>query len=68
MIHINRFIDKITATEAKGNPSAQFPMSLKEAKDLHADITKLLLHLQQLNSEKTSSNEIIQVEVSGDKW
>lgn len=67
MIHINRFIDKIKATEARGNAAAQFPMTLQEARDLHGDITKLLLHLQQIQMNKTT-DEIVQVEIAGDKW
>jgi hypothetical protein len=68
MIHINNFVDKIKALESQN--SKQFSMTLREAKDLHADITKLLLALQVLQEKKSSSpnNEVIQVELRGDTW
>jgi hypothetical protein len=43
-------------------------MSLQEAKDLHADITRLLINLETLREEKTntqSKDEAIVLEVSG---
>jgi len=67
MIHITKFIDKIKATESKNKPAVR--LTLTEAKDLHADITKLLITLHELqNSTKTSDNEIVKVEISGDNW
>jgi len=68
MIHINNFVDKIKALESQN--SKQFSMTLREAKDLHADITKLLLALQVLQEKKSSlpNNEVIQVELRGDTW
>jgi len=68
MIHINNFIDKIKALETQN--SKQFAMSMREAKDLHADITKLLLALQVLQESKAKGvgNEVIQVELRGDTW
>jgi len=68
MIHINNFVDKIKALESQN--SKQFSMTMREAKDLHADITKLLLALQVLQNNTTTAknNEIIQVELRGDTW
>jgi hypothetical protein len=68
MIHINNFVDKIKALETQN--SKQFMMSMREAKDLHADITKLLLALQVLQDKKStvSTDEVIQVELRGDRW
>jgi hypothetical protein len=68
MIHINNFVDKIKALETQN--SKQFAMTMREAKDLHADITKLLLALQVLQDKKSnvSTNEVIQVELRGDTW
>ncbi len=40
-------------------------MTMREAKDLHGDITKLLLVLQTLQTPKEESDEIQQVEISG---
>ena len=40
-------------------------MSLRDAKDLHADITKLLLTLQGMRDMQTAGPEVIQVELTG---
>lgn len=45
-LHINRFVDAIKAAEARG--SRDLTMSLRDAKDLHSDITKLLLSLERM--------------------
>lgn len=64
-LHINRFIDRIKANESRGQ--RDFVMTMAEAKDLHADITKLLLHIQTLSEQQsTDSNKtVLQVEVQG---
>jgi hypothetical protein len=62
-IHINKFIDLIKAQESRGGRDVSMP--LRDAKDLHADITKLLLMLEQLRSEQAKSQEVIKVELSG---
>ena len=62
-IHINKFIDLIKAQESRGGRDVSMP--LRDAKDLHADITKLLLMLEQLRSEQAQSKEPIRVELSG---
>jgi hypothetical protein len=45
-------------------------MTMADAKDLHADITRLLLQLQNLQEQttKTNNNEVIQVEIGGGKF
>ena len=53
MIHIQRFIERLQGFDAKG--SQNFMMTMKDAKDLHADITKLLLVLQ----DKQTNNAYI---------
>ena len=60
-LHINRFIDAIKAAESRGQ--RDLSMSLRDAKDLHGDITKLLLTLEALHS--TPREEIVTVELSG---
>jgi hypothetical protein len=62
-IHINRFVDNIKAHEARGQ--RDFTMSLRDAKDLHADITKLLLTLESLRGLANQQQEVITVEISG---
>ena len=51
-LHINRFIDRIKAADAR--QQRDFTMSMSDAKDLHADITKLLLALQTLHEQNTA--------------
>jgi hypothetical protein len=50
-LHINRFIDRIKAADSRSQ--RDFTMSMSDAKDLHADITKLLLALQNLQEQRT---------------
>jgi len=65
MIHINNFIDKIKFYESKN--SKDFTMSMKDAKNLHTDITKLLLVLQELQS-KQKENQPSSIELNGGDW
>lgn len=63
-LHINRFIDLIKAQESRGGRDIN--MSLRDAKDLHADITKLLLVLESLRSQNDAPrDEVIKVELTG---
>jgi hypothetical protein len=63
-LHINRFVDSIKAHESRGQ--RDFVMTIREAKDLHNDITKLLLTLETLHTQNTpSKQESITVELSG---
>jgi hypothetical protein len=64
MHSINTFIDKIKFLETKN--AKEFSMSMREAKDLHGDITKLLIVLQELTQNHNKSQEPIQVELRGD--
>lgn len=63
MLHINRFIDNLKAHEARGQ--RDFSMPMRDAKDLHADITKLLLQLNSMHELLQQSNSVIEVEVTG---
>jgi hypothetical protein len=62
-LHINKFVDLIKAQESRGGRDVI--MSLKDAKDLHADITKLLLVLEKLREDQSKDNEIVKVELTG---
>ena len=44
MIYIQRFIERLQGFEARG--ARDFTMPIKDAKDLHADLTRLLITLQ----------------------
>jgi hypothetical protein len=62
-LHINRFVDSIKAHEARGQ--RDFTMSLRDAKDLHADITKLLLTLQAMHTQQQTADQVVQIELTG---
>jgi hypothetical protein len=51
-LHINRFIDKIRSAESRSQ--RDIILSVAEARDLHADITKLLLALQESHERKSA--------------
>ena len=64
MLHIQQFVDRILGNDARG--MKDFTMSMTDAKNLHADITKMMAELIKLrgNSEKLQE-EVIKVEMSG---
>jgi non-ribosomal peptide synthetase component F len=65
-LHIHRFVDAVKAAEARGQRDLQ--MTLRDAKDLHADITKLLITLEQMRKAPDSgaaADDIITVELTG---
>lgn len=69
MIHIQRFVERLQGFEARG--AKDYSMPLKDAKDLHADITKLLLALETLRTNKPSTptnNDVITVEMTGGSY
>ena len=65
-IHINKFIDRVKAAESRSQ--RDLIMTVTEAKDLHADITKLLLALQALHEQQQIApvaDPVTSIEVSG---
>ena len=64
-LHINRFIDNIKAHESRN--ARDFMCAIRDAKDLHADITKLLLVVTDLQSRVQALQQasMIPVEVAG---
>lgn len=63
-LHINRFVDAIKAAESRGQ--RDLVMSMRDAKDLHGDITKLLLTLEALHTQNSRPREeTITVELAG---
>ena len=65
MIHIQKFVDRVRGQEARG--ARDFVMTMNEARDLHADITRLLLALQNLQEQqtKTANTDVLKVEIQG---
>jgi hypothetical protein len=64
-IHLVKFVDRVRGAEARG--TKDFIMSLKDAQDLHADITRLLLELQDLREHAVNSaqEQVITVQMDG---
>ena len=63
-IHLQKFIERIRGHEARG--VKEFVMPIADAKGMAADLTELLLELNELKTEKLSgSQEVIQVKLAG---
>ena len=66
-IHLSKFIERVQGQQARG--ARDFIMSLKDAQDLHADISKLLLELQALREHTVRTlqkdDEVITVNMDG---
>jgi hypothetical protein len=62
MMHINRFMDKMTVADSKQNKDLVLPMT--DARGLRDEIARLLLDLHELSNTK-NQNEVIQIEVKG---
>lgn len=65
MIHIQRFIERLQGFEARG--AKDFTMPIRDAKDLHTDLTRLLLALQvaRESAVNSSQDQEITVEMKG---
>jgi hypothetical protein len=64
-IHLTKFVDRVRGHEARG--SRDFVMTMTDAKDLHADITRLLVELHDLHDQvaKLSQENIVEVQIGG---
>jgi hypothetical protein len=65
MIHIKQFIDKIASMESR--QSRDVVMSLTDARALRDEITKLIIDKQN-SSKSNAPEEVINVEMKGNKW
>jgi hypothetical protein len=64
MIHVTKLIDRIKAAESRG--SRDFVISLQEAKDIHSDLTKLLMKINDLQQQLLNTQDpTITVELGG---
>tara|TARA_R110002167_G_scaffold236847_1_gene442014 strand:+ start:963 stop:1166 length:204 start_codon:yes stop_codon:yes gene_type:complete len=64
-LYIRKFIDRVQACESKGVDDFVWPLA--DARNLHGDITKLLLDIELL-TEHNKNQEVVQVEVTGGDW
>ena len=64
-LHITRFVDRLRGFEARGQ--REFVMSITDAKDLHADITRLLVALTELQTQVVAQKqpEVVEIEMHG---
>jgi hypothetical protein len=66
-IHLSKFIERVQGQQARG--TRDFIMSMKDAQDLHADITRLLLELRALREQTVQTlqqqEEVITVKMNG---
>ena len=66
MIHIKRFIDKVSYTEAKQSKDLILPMS--DARGLRDELAKLLADLAGTEKQNNSIEEVIDVKIIGGKF
>ena len=68
MIHIQRFIERLQGFDARA--AKDFTMPLKDAKDLHADITKLLIDYKNMQDRTANAEQeqAITVKMDGGKF
>jgi len=64
-LHINRFINRVQGQDARGG--RDLVMTMTEAKDLLADITRLLLDLETVRRDVVNANseETITIKMDG---
>ena len=67
-IHLQKFVDRVRGQEARG--ARDLVMTMNEARDLHADITRLLLTLQALQEKqiKTAVADVLKVEIQAGEF
>jgi hypothetical protein len=66
LLHINKFVDRLKAAE--GRALRELTMSLAEARDLHADITRLLVIVQDLHEQQQAAPTDATLEVDGGRF
>ena len=66
MIHIKRFIDKVSNME--GRQSRDVVMPIAEARMLRDEISKLLADRFEDNGSQTHTDDIVEIVVNGGKF
>lgn len=61
-LYIRKFIDRLQQCELKGQKDFSCPIA--DAKNLHNDITRLLLDLDAVK-QSSQSDEVVQIELGG---
>ena len=65
-LYIRRFIDRLQQLELKN--SRDFVWPINEAKNLHNDITRLLLDIQAVAQTNPPDDQVIEVELKGEDF
>lgn len=63
-VHINKFIDRLRAAESRNQ--RDLVMTVQDAKNLHTDITRLLLQLNEIH--QVQQEQKIQVEITSQSF
>jgi hypothetical protein len=65
VIHLQKFIDRVQGTEARGLKDMSIPLS--DAKAMSAELTRILLELQSYREQIAAkpAEEVIQVSMNG---
>jgi hypothetical protein len=63
MLHIRKFMDKMTVVESRMNKDVVLPIN--DARGLRDDITKLLADLHELAQEQNKEPNVVQVQIKG---
>jgi hypothetical protein len=66
MIHIKRFIDKVSSIEGRQGKDVVIPIA--EARGLRDELAKLLIDRVEANNTKESTPEVIEVQIVGGKF
>jgi hypothetical protein len=66
MIHIKRFIDKVSMMETKQGKDVVIPIG--EARGLRDELSKLLVDNYELLQTKVSVEPVFQVEINGGRF
>jgi hypothetical protein len=66
MIHIKRFVDKVSLMESKQGKDVVIPIS--EARGLRDEVSKLLADNYELLQNKNIVEPVFQVEINGGKF
>jgi hypothetical protein len=62
-LHIKRFIDRLQSFESRG--IKDFSCPLQDAKNLHSDITRLLLDLEAARAQTPTKEETVTIQLEG---
>lgn len=66
MIHVKRFIDKVSIMESKQGKDVVIP--IVEARGLRDELSKLLVDNYELLQTKVAVEPVIQVEINGGRF